>query len=191
MVIPRFKVPAVHVEAEPIERTVGDNEVTRRMQRPAGSLPVDNIQHARMADSGNELATVVACHVVDGGGNSFGMLQHTFTGFKIVVGISRNVMRIGVGIFLLALYRSDALKDAVMTLAQFWQGLYLEIAARGQHLRGFVRAYQVTAVDRTEVVMCRVEGHRQCLLVAGVVERNVGLSLNALADIPVSFAVAD
>jgi len=91
----------------------------------------------------------------------------------------------------LAFCRGKALEDAEMPFAQLRQDFDVEATPCSEHLGGVARAHQVAAVDGVEVMVRGVERHRQRLGAAGLVERDVGLALDALVDVPVGFAVAD
>lgn len=77
------------------------------------------------------------------------------------------------------------------TLCQQRRSSHFQAAPPGKLLRSIARAHQVAAVNGMEFVMCSAESHRQRLLVAGIVQRDVELALDALADIPVGLAMAD
>ena len=78
-----------------------------------------------------------------------------------------------------------------MALAQLRQRLHLQPAPRRQHLRRLVRAREIAAVDRVKFMMRRAESHRQRLAHAGLVQRDIGLALDAPVHVPVGLAMAD
>ncbi len=78
-----------------------------------------------------------------------------------------------------------------MPFAQLRHGLHFLILALRQHLCRFHGTQKVAAVDRVKPVVRRIERHCQCLRPTDLIERYVGMSLNAFFDVPVGFPVAD
>ncbi len=191
VVVPCLEMPALRIETEPVERTVGDDKIARGMQRPAGGLAVNDVEHARMTDGGDYLAAVVPGHQFDRFVNALRKTEHVFARFKIVVGIARLVVCVCLGITLCPLVRRDALEYPIMTFAQLRHRFDFKPAPCRHHLCGRIGTAEVAAIDGVKIIMGGVKGHRQRLTAAGLIERYVGLTLNAFCDIPVGLTMAN
>ncbi len=184
-------MPALAIEAEPVERAVGYLEIARRAERPAGGAPVDDVEHAAVADRREGLAGMMAHHPGDALGHARGKRPQRLPCLEIVIGIARRVTGVRLGMARGGLGHGQSLEDAIVALAQLRQRLDHVVFALRQRLRGFHRACEVAAVDRVEALVRRVERHRQRLRPPGVVERNVEVSLDAPLHVPVGLAMPD
>src|SRR3569833_2754343 len=94
-VAPGLQMPTLPVEMKPIERAVGDREITWRIQRAASGATVDHVEHAAMADCGDRLAAVMSHQPVARLGHPPGKAAQQLTRPEIVVEVARPLVRIG------------------------------------------------------------------------------------------------
>ncbi len=184
-------MPALRVDPEPVERAVGNLEVARGGQRPPGGAAIHDVEHAAVADRGDGLAGVMARQPVDAGRHAVGEGGERFAGPEIVVQVARQVMRMRRRMAFGRLGRGQSLEAAIVALAQRGQQPHRFVLARRQCAGGFLRAFEIAAVDRGKAVVRGVVGHGQGLRPSGRVERDVGMALDAPVGVPVGFAVAD
>ena len=190
-VAPGFEMPAMAIKLKPVERTVRNLEITRCVQWTPCGAPVDDVEHTAVTHCGDRLPCVMSHHPLDTIRDPMSKLAQRLARLEIVVQITRLIVRIGQRIPLGPLRGGHALKNPIMALAELRQQLHFLILSLCQHPGCFYRSYQITAVDRMEALMRRVEGHRKSLCPPNLVKRNIGVPLYALLHIPVGFAVAD
>jgi len=188
---PGLQIPALVVNPEPVECAVGNREIARRVQRPAGGPAVDHIEHPAVAHRRDCLSRVVPQQPVHRLAHPFGEPAQRLARPEIVIEVARQIVRMGLGMALGSLRGRQTLELPEMPLAQLWQAFHLQVLTLRQHPRRFQRPHQVAAVDRTESMVRRIERHRQRLRPPGRVERDVGVPLDALLNIPVGLAMAD
>ena len=176
---------------KPVERAVGDIEITRLMQRLAGGFAVENVEHAAMRDGRDGMPGMVLRHFLHSSFDTLGEAGHAFAGFEIIIGVACKITGMCLGLAHFAFCRGEALENAEMPFAQWRQDFHIKAAPCGEHVGGVACTHQVAAVDGVEVMVRGAERHRQCLGAAGFVERDVDLALNAFFDVPVGFAVTD
>lgn len=191
MVVPCFQMPALRIEAEPVERAVGQIKITRGVQGAVGGQAVQHIQHAGMAHHRDGLPRVLRQQLRHCSLHPRGQLLQALPRGEVIVQITRLVARIGGGVARGGLRPGEPLEFAEVALAQQRCGVHVEAAPGGQALRGFHGALQVAAADGRECVLRRVGSHHAGLVAAMLIERDVGLSLDAFLGIPGGLAVAD
>lgn len=191
VVAPCIKMPALAIEAEPVERAVGNHKIARRVQGSAGRLAVGDVQHAGMTHRDYGSPGMMSGEPFDHHGHAPRERVQAFSGFEIVVEVAGGVVGVGDGMACGAFAGGESLENPEMPLTEQRQMRDFEGEAIPDGARGDAGAAQVAAVNGVERVMRGVAGHSHRLGLASCIEGNVRLSLNSLFDIPIGFAVAD
>src|SRR3954447_3988617 len=104
--------------------------------------------------------------------------------------VSEHAVRDLLGEALVDLLVGEAFPATEVPLAELWERGYVQPASLGGDLRGLLGPGEVARVDGLELFIGELSDQAASLLTAGLVERAVGVALQAPAQIPIRLAVA-
>lgn len=190
-IVPAEHLPTAGVVGNPVERSVAQFEVARKVQRHAGHVPAGGIKYAAVHDQQDLLPGVASRQRLQRGGNPRIALAQAFAVRRDEVRLSARDARLQVGEEVLRLLPRMPLKHTEIPLAQCADGYHLLPAWFCDRLRRMHGTLQVGAVDGVEIGLCERQTQRARLFLPGGIQGNVFVTLQAAFDIPVGFTMPD